>query len=83
MPQPPDYAYSFGFHAGGGQGDPGPGAEGQYWPGSGMLAGYYQGYDLSGLPASTGTPEPATWALMIGGFFVAGAALRRRAPRPA
>lgn len=83
VPQPPDYSYSFGFHAGGGQGDPGIGAEGLYWPGSGMLAGYYQGFDLSGLPADPGVPEPAAWALMIGGFFVVGAALRRRAPAPA
>jgi hypothetical protein len=29
-------------------------------------------------PASSGTPEPASWALMIGGFGLAGAALRRR-----
>ncbi len=26
----------------------------------------------------TGTPEPATWALMIGGFGLVGASLRRR-----
>ncbi|MBX3483833.1 PEPxxWA-CTERM sorting domain-containing protein [Phenylobacterium sp.] len=29
------------------------------------------------------TPEPATWALLIGGFFGAGAVLRRRRARPA
>jgi len=28
--------------------------------------------------ATGGTPEPATWALMIGGFGLAGASLRRR-----
>jgi hypothetical protein len=34
------------------------------------------GISVNGLPS--GTPEPATWALMIGGFGLAGAALRRR-----
>jgi hypothetical protein len=28
-------------------------------------------------------PEPASWAMMIGGFALAGSALRRRAARPA
>jgi hypothetical protein len=63
-------------------------------PGSGVpdgLGGFWnfkdgpidalRGSNLSGnLP---GVPEPAAWALMIGGFFMAGAALRRRAPTPA
>jgi hypothetical protein len=30
------------------------------------------------LPASSGTPEPAAWGLMIGGFGLVGEALRRR-----
>ena len=30
-------------------------------------------------PFSTGVPEPATWAMMIGGFVGMGALLRRRA----
>jgi hypothetical protein len=30
------------------------------------------------VPAGGGIPEPATWALMLGGFFGAGAALRSR-----
>lgn len=40
---------------------------------------YYN--DSTGLSArfsTAGVPEPATWALMIGGFGLAGAALRRR-----
>lgn len=36
-------------------------------------------YDLFGAAGSTGAPEPAAWALMIGGFFGVGATLRRRA----
>jgi len=31
------------------------------------------------LPGATGAPEPATWALMLGGLGLTGAALRRRA----
>jgi len=34
--------------------------------------------DNIGLSISAGAPEPAAWALMIGGFGLAGAALRRR-----
>jgi hypothetical protein len=30
------------------------------------------------LDISGGVPEPATWALMVGGFLGAGSALRRR-----
>jgi hypothetical protein len=30
--------------------------------------------------ATNGVPEPAAWALMVGGFGIAGAALRRRRP---
>ena len=29
-------------------------------------------------PASNGVPEPASWAMMIGGFALAGGAMRRR-----
>jgi len=35
----------------------------------------------AGLESPTGVPEPTSWALMIGGFGLAGAALRRRATR--
>lgn len=38
---------------------------------------YY--YDSTGLSATVSVPEPATWAMMIGGFGAAGAMLRRRA----
>ena len=43
---------------------------------SGDVAGLYDNY------VNGGVPEPATWALMIGGFGLAGAALRRRRPLP-
>lgn len=38
---------------------------------------------LSGTALEGGVPEPASWALMIGGFGLAGAALRRRRPAAA
>ncbi len=41
-----------------------------YSSGSGVLVG--------SVPGMTAVPEPATWALMIGGFGLAGSALRRR-----
>lgn len=41
--------------------------------------GISDGSSLSGRAfAASGVPEPATWALMIGGFGMVGAALRRR-----
>jgi hypothetical protein len=46
------------------------------------LADYYEIVTSSGL-AGGGVPEPASWALMIAGFGLAGAALRRRAKLPA
>jgi len=36
------------------------------------------GYGDAALAAGGGVPEPATWAMMIGGFGMAGAMLRRR-----
>ncbi|KQT31941.1 hypothetical protein ASG29_08710 [Sphingomonas sp. Leaf412] len=41
-------------------------------------SGNYFGVDDLQLAASSGVPEPATWALMIMGFGAAGAALRRK-----
>ena len=38
----------------------------------------YEGHLTATPPTAPGVPEPATWALMIGGFGLAGAALRRR-----
>jgi hypothetical protein len=39
---------------------------------------YYVEYSGPGSHDSGGAPEPAAWALMLGGFGLAGAALRRR-----
>ncbi|MBT2186741.1 PEP-CTERM sorting domain-containing protein [Sphingobium sp. H33] len=37
------------------------------------------GWDLKqASPPTPGVPEPATWAMMIGGFALAGVAMRRR-----
>lgn len=39
--------------------------------------------DIGGGTPAPGVPEPAAWALMIGGFALSGAALRRRRQAPA
>jgi hypothetical protein len=49
---------------------------------SDSLGGYLDDITLSTERSTSGTPEPASWALMIAGFGLAGASLRRRA-RPA
>ena len=46
-----------------------------------VLTGGYAAFDnivVSAADISSGTPEPATWALMIAGFGMVGTALRRR-----
>lgn len=44
------------------------------------LTAYMDGNALGGsfLSTTAGVPEPATWGLMLGGFGIAGAAMRRR-----
>lgn len=39
------------------------------------------GFELDNVTIGTEVPEPATWALMVVGFGLVGAGLRRRAPR--
>ena len=49
---------------------------------TGILAASFSagaGYLIVNEAVAPGVPEPATWALMIGGFALAGAAIRRRA----
>ena len=42
-----------------------------------VFQGSFDGPAVS-IPGYGGVPEPASWALMIGGFGLAGATLRRR-----
>lgn len=44
----------------------------------GSLAGIDAVVDFTAKPQTAPVPEPASWALMIGGFALAGSALRRR-----
>ena len=44
----------------------------------GLRPGYDYGANVSATFTLTAVPEPATWAMMIGGFAVVGAAARRR-----
>ena len=55
----------------------------QFGGNSGSVARGAPGLDNVSLTAKAAVPEPATWALMIAGFGLAGAALRRRAPAAA
>jgi hypothetical protein len=69
-----------------GDGDPGPGPDGPGNPIPGTPPGLLDpgpGPDGPGIPpglpgGSSPVPEPATWAMMILGFFCIGAAIRRR-----
>jgi len=56
-------------------------AGGTYWPEFRSDGGAYAYNDTAGMTFSavqTAVPEPTSWALMIGGFGLAGAAMRRR-----
>ena len=44
--------------------------------------GEVDNFKIASLTASPAVPEPATWAMMIGGFSLIGATMRRRAARP-
>lgn len=46
--------------------------------GASTLVGSLGAGELVGITAAAAIPEPTTWALLIGGFGLAGAALRRR-----
>ena len=48
------------------------------WQGGDDESWGFDNLSLSATPAGRGVPEPASWALMITGFGLAGAALRRR-----
>ncbi|ODT89770.1 PEPxxWA-CTERM sorting domain-containing protein [Phenylobacterium sp. SCN 70-31] len=47
------------------------------------LQGFVLRYQATTNPVTGAVPEPATWAMMIGGFGLAGAVLRRRRLAPA
>jgi hypothetical protein len=64
------------FIPGGAGGPDGPGAPGG--PG-----GVFPPGGTPGVPIASGVPEPATWAMLILGFFAVGAAMRRRARKRA
>jgi len=53
----------------------------RFFGSSGALDQGAPGLDNMALVARNAVPEPASWALMIGGFGLAGAAMRRRAAR--
>jgi hypothetical protein len=72
-PQP--YAGGFNYIA------PNTGLPYNFYPG--RAEAQFQTYVDNGLPNAAPTPEPASWALMIGGFGMIGSTLRRRrAPAP-
>jgi len=81
------YGISYvGVHFGNGQGGPGNGTAFYKIDAGAGLDSFTLRYNASsnavlystGAPPPPGVPEPATWALMIGGFGMVGATLRRR-----
>lgn len=71
---------------------PGPGSRARFGRQYGPHGEYFQGRldavrVFSGVAsyadASGAVPEPASWAMMLGGFFMVGAAVRRRRPASA
>lgn len=65
------------------QPDPGPGPGPGPEPDPGPGPGPGPGPDPEVPPVVPVVPEPATWAMLLAGFFATGAALRRRARQPA
>ncbi len=70
------YGLTFGFNFG--DFDPNVGGQANFNAGWGEFSGYVPIYIHTDFIASTAVPEPASWALLIMGFGLTGAAARRR-----